>query len=179
MERKFDFVSVTLEPKDYDKVKEVYRLHKEQANKIFDLSCNISTSEDIMDYVKDKVEYEIVLLAVDKATGNYAGTLILEDITFFNGKIVKANVHLVISKKYWGKQSREIINECEEFVKNNMKPINRLEAYVPSNNYAIIKLLKDVGFRVEGTLKRRLVFNNKKGEPTYYNELVYSKILGE
>lgn len=179
MERKFDFVGVTLEPEDYDKVKEVYRLHKEQANKIFDLSCGISTSEDIMDYVKDKIDYEIVLLAIDKITGQYAGTLILEDMTFFDGKIVRANVHVVISKKYWGKSSREIINNCFDFVKENMKPINRLEAYVPSNNYAIIKLLKDVGFKVEGTLKRRLVFNNKQGEPTFYNELVYSKILGE
>ena len=33
MEQKFEFVEVTLEPEDYDKVKEVYRLHKEQASK--------------------------------------------------------------------------------------------------------------------------------------------------
>ena len=28
MEQKFDFIKVTLDPEDYDKVKEVYRLHK-------------------------------------------------------------------------------------------------------------------------------------------------------
>ena len=37
-QRKFDFIKVTLEPEDYDKVKEIYRLHKEQANRLFDLS---------------------------------------------------------------------------------------------------------------------------------------------
>ena len=31
----------------YDKVKEVYRLHKEQSYKIFDLASGISTDEDI------------------------------------------------------------------------------------------------------------------------------------
>lgn len=61
-----------------------------------------------------------------------------------------------------------------------MKKLNRLEAFVPSNNFGIIKLLKDVGFKIEGTLKNRLLFKNKKGEPTHYNELVYSNTsLGE
>ena len=63
MEQKFDFVEVTLEPEDYDKVKEVYRLHKEQASKLFDLSSNIVTDEDIMDYIKVRITYDIVLLA--------------------------------------------------------------------------------------------------------------------
>ena len=178
MEPKFDFVEVTLES-GYEMIKEIYRLHKEQARKIFDLSCGISTDEDIMDYVKDKVEYDVVLLAVDKKTNDYAGCIILEDIRMFDDKISKLNVHLVVNKKYWGKNSRQIINDCFDFVKENMKPIVRIEAFVPANNFGIIKLLKDVGFKVEGTLKKRLVFNNKNNIPTYYNELVYSKILGE
>lgn len=178
MERKFDFVEVTLDS-NYEMVKEVYRLHKEQSRKIFDLSCGIQSDEDIMDYIKDKIQYEIVLLAIDIETGNYAGCIILEDVCMFGGKISKANVHIVVNKKYWGKNSRKIINDCFEFVKENLKPIVRLEAFVPSNNYGIIKLLKDVGFKVEGTLKKRLVFNNKNNIPTYYNELVYSKILGD
>lgn len=178
MEPKFDFVEVTLES-GYEMIKEVYRLHKEQARKIFDLSCGISTDEDIMDYVKDKVEYDLVLLAVDRETNNYAGCIILEDIRMFDGKISKVNIHLVVNKKYWGKNSRQIIKDCFEFAKENMKPIIRIEAFVPANNFGIIKLLKDVGFKVEGTLKKRLVFNNKNNIPTYYNELVYSKILGE
>ena len=178
MEQKFDFVEVTLDS-DYDLVREVYRLHKEQAKKIFDLSCGISTDEEIMDYIKGQIEYNEVLLAIDRNNNEYAGCIILEDICYFDGTIIKANVHLVVNKKYWGKDSRRIINDCFKFVKENFKPIVRLEAFVPSNNYGIIKLLKDVGFKVEGTLRKRLVFNNKNNIPTYYNELVYSKILGE
>jgi RimJ/RimL family protein N-acetyltransferase len=180
MEPKFDFVEVTLKQEDYNKVKEVYRLHKEQSRKIFDLSCGISTDEQIMDYIKDKVEYELVLLAIDKETNNYAGCIIFEDITLFDNEIVKANVHIVVNKKYWGQNSRQIIFDCYKYMKENMKPFKRLEAYVPANNFGIIKLLKDVGFKVEGTLKNRLVFNNKNNIPTYYNELVYSNLnIGE
>lgn len=180
MEPKFDFVEVTLEPEDYEKVKEVYRLHKEQANRIFDLSCGISTDEEIMSYIKSKIEYEIVLLAVDKETGKYAGVVIFEDICMFEDEITRANVHIVVSKKYWGKNSRNIIFDCYKYLKDNMKPIRRLEAFVPANNFGIIKLLKDVGFKVEGTLKNRLVYKNKNNIPTFYNELVYSNLnIGE
>ena len=38
----------------------------------------------------------------------------------------------------------------------------------------IIKLLKDTGFHIEGTLKNRVIYPNKNGIPTYYNQLVYS-----
>lgn len=52
MERKYDFIEVTLDNDNYKFIKEIYRLYKEQANKIFDLACGISTDEDIMDYIK-------------------------------------------------------------------------------------------------------------------------------
>ena len=88
--------------------------------------------------------------------------------------------HLVVGKRYWGKNSRQIIFDCYKYLKDNMKPIDRLECCVPSNNYGIIKLLKDVGFKVEGTLKNRLIFRDKNNKPRHYNELIYSNInLGE
>lgn len=180
MERKFDFIEVTLEPEKYDMVKEVYRLHKEQANKIFDLGCGIQSNEDIMKYIKSKIEYDVVLLVIDTTNDKYAGVIILDKIDFYNETIARANCHIVINKMYWGKGSRNIIKDCYEFLKENFKPINRLEAKVPCNNFGIIKLLKDVGFKIEGTLRDRLIFNNKNGTPTYYNELVYGNInLGE
>ena len=68
MEQKFDFIKVTLDPEDYDKVKEVYRLHKEQSYKIFDLASGISTDEDIMDYIKYHIECNEVLLSIIQIT---------------------------------------------------------------------------------------------------------------
>jgi RimJ/RimL family protein N-acetyltransferase len=174
MERKFDFVEVTLD--SYDMVKEVYRLHKEQSNKIFDLACGISTDEDIMDYVKCKIDNDIVLLAIDKENGKYAGVVIFEKIKIYNKEIARANVHLAISKKYWGKQSREIIFDVYSFLDDNWLPIRRLEARVPANNFGIIKLLKDVGFKIEGTCKDAVVFLDKNGEAKYYNEQIYSDV---
>lgn len=176
MEQKFDFIKVTLDPEDYDKVKEVYRLHKEQAYKIFDLASGISTDEEIMDYVKYHIEYDEVLLSIDIATGKYAGVIIVEDIKVYNDEIARANVHIVVSKKYWGKDSRNIIEDVYKYFDNKWIPIKRFEARVPSHNFGIIKLLKDVGFKIEGTCKNALVFKDKHGNDKYYNELIYSDV---
>lgn len=176
MKQKYDFVEVTLEPSKYESVKEVYRLHKEQARKIFDLSCGIDTDEDILDYVKSKIENDLVLVAIDKENSRYAGCLIFDNINIFDGEIISCGVHLVINKRYWGKESRQIIKDCYRFAKDNIKHIRRIECSVPSNNFGIIKLLKDVGFRIEGTMKNRLVFNNRNNVPTLYNELLYSNL---
>lgn len=178
--RKYDFVEVTLEPEDYEKVKEVYRLHKEQANKIFSLSSGITTDEDIMECIRDNILDNIVMLAVDTTNNKYAAMIGCDDVVVMDNKIVNMKCHIVVSKKYWGPESRKIIFDWFDYIKRNMKPINRLEAFVPSHNFGIIKLLKDVGFEIEGTLKNRVVYKNKNGVPTYYNELVYSKTnLGE
>lgn len=176
MERKFDFISVTLDAKDYEKVKEVYRLHKEQSNKLFDLSSNITSDKDIMDMVKGRIEYDEVLLVVDKSTGQYAGCITFESIRIYGDRIINMIAHPIICKRYWGKQSRDIIEDCYRFLEENWLPINRIEARVPSNNYGVIKLLKDVGFKVEGTLVNRLIYKDKYGKDKYYNQLIYSDI---
>ena len=61
-QKRYTCIEVTLEPNNYDNIKEVYRLHKEQANKLFDLTSGISTDEDIMELIKNRIEYETVLL---------------------------------------------------------------------------------------------------------------------
>lgn len=175
-ERKYSFVEVTLDPEDYDKIKEVYRLHKEQATRLFGLSSGVRTDEDIMDIVKDAVENNITLLAYDNEGQRYCAVIIFENIMMYDGIVANMQVHIVISKKYWGRASRDIINDAYRYVGENMKPIKRLEAFVPANNYGVIKLLKDVGFKCEGTLRDKCIYKNKAGEPTFYNELVYGNI---
>lgn len=174
--RKYDFVRVTLEPEDYEKVKEVYRLHKEQSRILFSLSSGISSDEDIMKLIKDVVANEIVILAIDTTTGKYSAMIGLDNIKMFDEEILSMGCHIVVRKKYWGPESRRIVFDFYEWLKDNMKPVKRLEAFVPSNAYGVIKLLKDVGFKIEGTLKNRVVYFNKDNKPTLYNELVYSKI---
>lgn len=176
MEPKYDFVEVTLEPSHYELVKEIYRLHKEQASKLFDLSSGIDTDEDILDLIKQAIENDIVLIAIDKENDRYAGCFIFDCIKIYNDEIISCGSHLIIGKRYWGKESRRLVKECYRFLHENMKPIKRIECNVPANNFGIIKLLKDVGFKIEGTSKNRLVFKNKKGIPTLYNELSYSNL---
>ena len=176
MEQKYDFIEVTLDADNYDMIKEVYRLHKEQANKLFDITSKISTDEDIMKLIKDRIEYCTVLLVYDNEAKRYAGCFTFENIIVHNDTIIKMEVHPVIAKKYWGKQSREIIEACYKFMEENWYPINRIEAFVPSHNFGVIKLLNDVGFTIEGTLKNRLIYKDKNGNEKYYNQLVYSDI---
>lgn len=175
-QRKFDFVKVTLEPEDYDKVKEVYRLHKEQFNKLFDLSSYVKTNDDLINLIKDRIEYDEVILVIDKDTGRYAGCITFHNIRINDDVIIDMEVHPVISKRYWGKQSRQIIEEAYKFVEDNWLPINRITARVPSHNFGVIKLLKDVGFKIEGTLKNYYIFKDKNGNNKYYNQLIYSDI---
>ena len=175
MEQKYDFVEVTLDT-DYDMIKEVYRLHKEQANKLFDITSKISTDEDIMKLIKDRIEYCTVLLVYDKEARRYAGCFTFEGIVVHNDKIIRMEVHPIISKKYWGKQSRDIIEACYKFIEEYWYPVERIEAFVPAHNFGVIKLLKDVGFTIEGTLKNRLIYKDKNGNEKYYNQLVYSDI---
>lgn len=175
-QRKFDFIKVTLEPEDYDKVKEIYRLHKEQANRLFDLSGWIKEDSDIITMIKDRIKYDEVLLAIDKETGKYGGCISFCDIRIYNNVIVDAEVHPVISKKYWGKGSRQLIEDVYKFMEDNWLPINRLTAKVPANNFGVIKLLKDVGFKIEGTIKDYYIYKDKNGNDKYYNQLIYSDI---
>ena len=87
MERKYDFIEVTLDNDNYKFIKEIYRLYKEQANKIFDLACGISTDEDIMDYIKNNIEYNITLLGIDTTNGEYAGVVVLDDVCVWYVKL--------------------------------------------------------------------------------------------
>lgn len=174
--KEFDFVQVIFNEDNCEYVKEVYRLHKDQARKIFDLASTIDSDDRIMDYVEYLIRDNIVFVAIDKDNGNIAGCAVLEDIFGIEDIIVRVNCHLVIGRKYWGKSSRDIVVGVFDYLDNHYKPIKRFEAKVPSHNFGIIKLLKDVGFKIEGTCKSSLVFNNKNGEPKFYNELIYSKI---
>ena len=175
-QKRYTCIEVTLEPNNYDKIKEVYRLHKEQANRLFDLTSGISSDEDIMELIKNRIEYETVLLIYDNELERFAGCITFANIEVYNDTIINAEVHPVISKRYWGKNSRDIIEYIYEFIEENFYPINRLEARVPSNNFGVIKLLKDVGFKIEGTLKNRLIYKDKYGKEKYYNQLIYSDI---
>lgn len=173
--KEFEFIPITFEKENLEYIEEIYRLHKDQQRKIFDLGCNIN---DIMDYVEYKIKDNsaVVLACVDKSNGVVAGVITLESIRFFKNEIARCNVHIVVCRKYWGKTSREIIFQSYKWIDKNLKPIHRMEARVPANNFGVIKLLKDVGFKVEGTARKTLIFLDKHNQPKYYDELLFGRI---
>lgn len=177
--KEFDFIVVKYDKEYYNLIEEIYRLHKDQKRKIFDYGSRVFTDEDIMDYVEHQLELNnaITFAAIDKEEDKVAGVITLDNIASTDDTIIRCNCHVVICRKYWGKTSREIIKQLMYKLDNEfIYDINRYEAFVPANNFGIIKLLKDVGFKCEGTLKKRLMFDNKKGIPTYYDELVFSRV---
>lgn len=174
---KYIFERVKFNKENFDLIQEVYRLHMDQRRKLFDLACGISIDEDIMDYVEDKIRNDLTIVAIDKDNNNkVCGCFILEDGKAFDKIIVRANLHAIICRAYWGKTSRDITNQFFSYLKSNYPLIKRLEARVPSQAFGVVKILKDVGFKLEGTLKDSLIFLNKNKEYKFYNELVYSKI---
>ena len=97
----------------------------------------------------------------------------LENPRMFKDIIIRTDVHTAVRKKYWGKQSREIMNLFKSYLLTNYK-IKKLIASVPQCGYGVIKLLKDIGFKHEGTIKQALLFKDKNDIPKFYDELIYS-----
>lgn len=177
-----DNYSVTLlewKPEFSEGIMEVYRLLKDQEKKIFDLSFYDGLGDDpIMAYVEDMVENNLVFVVTDNETEKVAGVFMLENLRPYKDVVIYAYVHCVICKKYWGKKSQEVCEVMKKYLQKNTK-ILRLIAQVPQNAYSLIKILKSIGFRHEGTIKRTVVYLDKTGNDKLYDEMLYGLDLEE
>lgn len=154
-------------------IQEVYRLLKDQENKIFDLTYGSKST--ILDYVERSIKDGLVFIIIDN-TGMPCGFTMLSELKRYKGIVSSCNLHCAIGKRSWGKKSREIGRAFLKYLEDNYLPIKRLVASVPQHNFGVVKLLKDLGFRHEGTLRSNLIFEDKYGNEKYYDELVYSII---
>lgn len=160
--------------KDFqEEIKEVYTMLKDQENKIFDLSFYDTFKTDIMGYTEDAIRNNMVF--VIKKDNDICGFFMFEDPRYYKDIILSVNTHCAVRKKYWGRQSREVCKAMDDYLTNNMR-IKRLVASIPQHGYGVIKLLKDIGFKHEGTQKKALIFEDKYGKEKYYDELIYTKI---
>lgn len=153
-----------------NEIQEIYRMLKDQEHKIFDLSW-YNMDGNIMNYVEGRIKEDLVFIVT--YDGEVCAFFILENPRIFNDVITRVDVHTAVRKKYWGKTSRDIMNAFKDYIFNKYK-IKKIIAQVPQNGYGVIKLLKDIGFKHEGTLKQSLIFLNKNNQPKYYDELIYS-----
>ena len=157
-------------------ISEVYRLFKDQENKIFDLAWHELNPNGLMDFIEAIIKEANVFVVKDGE--DIAGAFIIMNPQYYKDMVVSAEAHCAISKRYWGKTARVIMESFKQYLNNNFK-INRIIASVPQCGYGIIKLLKNIGFRHEGTIKRVLVYNDKNNEPKLYDKLIYALDMEE
>jgi len=169
-----DYKAIEVEwtPEHEKYISEVYRLLKDQENKIFDLSVG---DMNIMDYVQYHVQKNKIYVIIDNEDVVCA-FFMLEHIKPIGNIILSAELHCAVRKHCWGKRSRDLGQYMLDYLKENLPPLKRLVAFVPQHNFGVVKLLKDLKFKHEGTLKSNLVFKNKLGQEKYYDELIYSII---
>ena len=85
------------------------------------------------------------------------------------------NVMIINSQAFnaKGKEARRICKEFRKFLEDNFK-IKKIIAEVPQCKYGVIKLIKDMGMVHEGTIKECMLYNDKKGQPKWYDKLIYT-----
>ena len=166
----YEVIQVKWEPNYQDEIKEIYRMFKDQERKIFPLTT-YDEGTTIMDMVELMCKDDMVLLVKEEDIP--CAVFILDNAQFFHDIIVKVNIHCAIRRHYWGAKARELCKFFVQFLKENFA-IKKLVAEVPQCGYGVIKLLKDMGFKHEGTLKEATLYQDKNGNPKFYDELIYS-----
>lgn len=169
-DNKYDIIQVEWSPVYYNEIQEIYRMLRDQEHKIFDLSW-YDMGGELLSYVEARIKEDAVFIV--RKDNDICAFFMLENPRTFKDIITRVDVHTAVRKKYWGKTSREIMNTFREFLFTKYK-IKKIIASVPQCGYGVIKLLKDIGFRHEGTLKQALLFLDKNNKPKYYDELIYS-----
>ena len=170
---KYQVYQITWEPRYEKEIQEIYRMNKDQETKIFDLTF-YDQWQDVMEYVEYAVKTGSMFVVRDNEDDDICAFYTFDNCPPTFGEIIaRTYIHTAIRKKYWGKQSREICKEFLDYLKTNYY-IKKIIAQVPQCGYGVIKLLKDLSFTHEGTLKQCLLYKDKNGKPKWYDQLIYS-----
>ena len=94
-----------------------------------------------------------------KDTNKHIGNIKIDPIDFYHGF---AELGIIIGdKEEWGKGfAQEAINLVIDYCFKSLK-IRKINLGVLSENFAAVKLYLKIGFKIEGTLKFQVKFNNK------------------
>jgi len=167
----YEVIRVKWEPEFQDDIKEIYRMFKDQERKIFDLTSYYNNTT-VMDFVQKICEEDFVFIVKDNGTP--VATFFLDDALVYKTLITSINIHTAIRRPYWGAKSREICKVFLDFL-DEYYLIKKIIAVVPQCGYGVIKLLKDMGFKHEGTLKDGCLYKDKNDKPKFYDTLIYSR----
>lgn len=166
----YEVIQVKWEPNFQEDIKEIYRMFKDQERKIFPLTTYFNGG-NVMDLVQVMCEEDFVFLI--KEDGVPCAVFVLESPQIFHKMIARVNIHCAIRRHFWGAKAREICRLFRQYLHENFL-IKKIIAEVPQCGYGVIKLLKDMGFKHEGTMKEATLYNDKNGNPKFYDALIYS-----
>lgn len=151
-------------------IEEIYQMYKDQERRIFDLSI-YTNGGTVLDRVQDAIENDVVFIVKDDE--NIVATFTLEDAIMFGDIIVEMKFHMAVRRTHWGRESREICKTIKEYLLKWYR-FKKLICEVPQCKYGVIKLLKDMGLKHEGTLKSCLPYLDKNNVPKWYDKLIYT-----
>lgn len=166
----YEVIRVKWTPEHEENIQEIYRMLKDQERKIFDL-CSYFNGTSIMDILEEICKEDFIFLV--KENNIPCATFILEDPYVFGKLIARVNIHVAIRRPFWGSKSREICRVFKQYLEDNYL-IKKFIAEVPQCGYGVIKLLKDMEFKHEGTLKEARIYRDKNNKPKFYDALIYS-----
>lgn len=166
----YEVTRVRWKPEHQEDIQEIYRMFKDQERKIFDLTTYYNNT-DVMDLVQLMCEEDFVFLIKEDNTP--CAVFVLDNPSIFHNIITRINIHCAIRRPFWGPKGREICRMFRQYLHDNFL-IKKLIAEVPQCGYGIIKLLKDMGFKHEGTMKEATLYRDKNGNPKFYDALIYS-----
>lgn len=166
----YEVIRIKWEPEYQDDIKEIYRMFKDQERKIFELTA-YNNNNSVMDLVQYMCQDELVFMV--KEDGIPCAVFVLDEPYIYKTIITRIKIHTAIRRPYWGAKSREIARYFIGYL-NDKYLIKKLIAEVPQCGYGVIKLLKDLGFKHEGTMKECSLYNDKNNNPKFYDALIYS-----
>lgn len=149
----------------------LYQMFKDQEHRIFSIDT-YDNYNDMIEIIEDMLENDRVFVVADN-TGQILAAYILEDAILYKDIIVEVKIHCAIRRPFWGSTAREISKTFVDYL-NKYYRIKKLIAEVPQCKYGVIKLLKDMEFKHEGTLKECILFKDKHGVPKWYDKLIYT-----
>lgn len=167
---KYKIYPIEWSPEYEREIQAVYQMFKDQESRIFDLAA-YDGNTSIMDLVEEILEENRVFIVT--SNDDIMASFVLGDAVMFGNIITEVNIHCAIRRPFWGPTSREICKAMKEYLDKHYL-IKKLIAEVPQCKYGIIKLLKDIGFKHEGTLKECLLYLDKNNKPKWYDKLIYT-----
>lgn len=167
-EKKYVVQRIDLSERYAYEIQEIYKIIKEQERQII----NESLKEvcDAEKFLEQSLRQDYVFAVRDNDI--ICAYLILDDMDTLGNEIINVYCHPAVAKEYWGKPSRDIMLALRDYLFKNFR-IRKLSVNTPQCAYGVIKLLKDIGFNHEATIKQTLPYKDKQGNIKFYDELIY------